>query len=205
MARIVDRDAKRQQILEAASACFARNGYDATSMDEVARAAGVSKGSLYDYFKNKEDLFFGVFEWFQQLVMETSMSRLGEHKEVRTRILAFADASVGALMDHIELYPVTLEVWAAAAKSGTRERFSAAMKNLYVLYRAEVTQLLRDAQAQGEIRTDTDIEAAAGMLVGAIDGLGLQYWLTKDFDPRAWSRAFINSLFDGIAAKERST
>lgn len=205
MARIVDRDAKRQTILEAAAACFAKEGYDATSMEEVASAAGISKGSLYDYFRNKEDLFFGVFEWFQQLVMQTSMERMGGHDGAWDRILTFADASIGALTEHVELYPVSLEVWAAAAKPGTRKRFSAAMKNLYSQYRAELAHLLREAQAQGEVRQDVDIEATAGVLIGAVDNLALHYWLDKSFDPQAWCRSFLNSLFDGIGTQERRT
>lgn len=202
MARPVDRDAKRLQILEAAAARFAQSGYEATSMDDLAAAAGVSKGSLYDYFENKEDLFYGVFEWFLQVLMTASMERMREEKTARGRLLAFADASVGALVDHIELYPVTLEVWAAAAKAGTRERFSKAMRELYVLYRAEVTQIIAAAQQNGEIKKDVDIAAVGGLLVGAIDGLFLQYWLDPSFDARRWVENFINALFDGIAAKK---
>ncbi|NIJ40681.1 AcrR family transcriptional regulator [Parvibaculum indicum] len=203
MARIVDRDAKRQKILEAASACFAREGYDSTSMEAVAAAAGISKGSLYDYFKNKEDLFFGVFEWFQQLIMVSAMERMGDYKDARERIMAFADASIGALLEHLALYPVSLEVWAAAAKPATRDRFSDAMKNLYASYRAELAGLIREAQAEGAIRQDIDVEATAGMLIGAVDNLALHYWLDRSFDPQAWCRAFLGSLFDGIGTDTR--
>jgi AcrR family transcriptional regulator len=48
---------KRQQILDGARKLFHSEGYDATSMDDIARAAGVSKGTLYVYFANKEVLF----------------------------------------------------------------------------------------------------------------------------------------------------
>lgn len=203
MARIVDRDAKRQKILEAASACFAKEGYDATSMEAVAAAAGISKGSLYDYFRNKEDLFFGVFEWFQQLIMASALERMGEYQDARERIMAFADASIGAMLEHLELYPVSLEVWAAAAKPGTRARFSGAMKDLYASYRAELARLIHEAQAEGAIRDGIDVEATAGMLIGAVDNLALHYWLDRSFDPQAWCRSFLGSLFDGIGTETR--
>ncbi len=131
MARPVDRDAKRLKILEAATARFAEVGYEAASMDGLAAAAGVSKGSLYDYFKNKEDLFYASFEWFEAQVLAASMARMQDGDSARARLINFADASVGALMDNVALYPVMLEVWAAAAKSGTRERFSRRMRMLY--------------------------------------------------------------------------
>ncbi|MBI1366042.1 MAG: TetR family transcriptional regulator [Alphaproteobacteria bacterium] len=202
MARPVDRDAKRRQILEAAAARFAETGYDATSMEDLASAAGVSKGSLYDYFENKEDLFYGVFEWLAQTLMRASMERMREEATARARLAAFADASVSALIDHIDLYPVTLEVWAAAAKAGTRERFSIAMRSLYVAYRAEVTEIIAAAQRNGEVKKDVDADAVSALLVGAIDGLFLQYWLDPNFEARAWVKKFLGALFDGIATSK---
>jgi AcrR family transcriptional regulator len=200
MARIVDRDAKRLKILEAAAARFAQSGYEATSMDDLAIAAEVSKGSLYDYFKNKEDLFYGVFEWSMGRLMTASMERMRGEDGAQRRLAAFAEASIEAFIAEIELYPLTLEVWAAAAKSRTRARFRTAMQGLYTAYRAEVTGLIRAGQQSGEIKEDVDAAAIGAMLVGAIDGLFLQYWIDPSFDPRVWVKSFLSALFDGIAA-----
>ena len=52
--------AKRRQILDGARAVFLSQGFDAASMGEIARAAGVSKGTLYVYFENKEELFEAI-------------------------------------------------------------------------------------------------------------------------------------------------
>ncbi len=54
--------AKRRQILDGARRTFLANGFDAASMNEIAREAGVSKGTLYVYFKNKEELFEAIVE-----------------------------------------------------------------------------------------------------------------------------------------------
>ncbi|MDE2462778.1 MAG: TetR/AcrR family transcriptional regulator [Alphaproteobacteria bacterium] len=200
MARAVDRDAKRLKILEASTRRFAQSGFDATSMDDLALAAGVSKGSLYDYFRNKEDLFYACFEWFEAQLLAASMARLAEQSDAKARLIGFADTSVQALQENIALYPVMLEVWAAAAKSGTRERFSQAMRTLYAQFRAQVSTLVRSAQASGDLKPDVDAEALAGMMIGAVDGLLLQYWLDPSFDPRAWVKSFMNSLFSGIGS-----
>src|SRR5437763_8972093 len=53
---------KRRQILEGARAVFLTQGFDAASMNDIARKAGVSKGTLYVYFKSKEDLFEAITE-----------------------------------------------------------------------------------------------------------------------------------------------
>ena len=57
-----DESAKRRQIVEGARAVFLAQGFDAASMNDIARAAGVSKGTLYVYFKHKEDLFEAIVE-----------------------------------------------------------------------------------------------------------------------------------------------
>lgn len=53
---------KREQILDGALRVFMQMGFDAASMNDITREAGVSKGTLYVYFKNKEDLFFAMIE-----------------------------------------------------------------------------------------------------------------------------------------------
>ena len=57
-----DDSAKRRQIIEGARAVFLSQGFDAASMNDIARAAGVSKGTLYVYFKHKEQLFEAIID-----------------------------------------------------------------------------------------------------------------------------------------------
>jgi AcrR family transcriptional regulator len=57
-----DDSAKRRQIIEGARAVFLTQGFDAASMNDIARAAGVSKGTLYVYFKHKEQLFEAIID-----------------------------------------------------------------------------------------------------------------------------------------------
>jgi len=52
----------RERIIESAVECFAKTGFDRTKMDDIASLSDVSKGTLYLYFKSKEDLFYGICE-----------------------------------------------------------------------------------------------------------------------------------------------
>ncbi|AEF95095.1 transcriptional regulator, TetR family [Desulfotomaculum nigrificans CO-1-SRB] len=58
---------RRQQIIDAATRCFALFGYKATTMDQVAKLAEVGKGTIYTFFKNKEELFDQIM---QDLILE---------------------------------------------------------------------------------------------------------------------------------------
>ena len=158
MVRIVDVEAKRSHLLEAAAACFARSGYDGTSMNDVAAAAKVSKGSVYDYFKSKEDLFYGVFAWLQQQLMQSLLAEMGTSASAQERIVRSVDAAVAGLIQYISLYPVSLEVWAAAARTQTRDRFAHAMRQTYTDYRREIVELVRSAQSAGELKANVDAE-----------------------------------------------
>ena len=59
-AEAAEDSAKRRQIIEGARQVFLAQGFDAASMGDIAKAAGVSKGTLYVYFKNKEELFTAI-------------------------------------------------------------------------------------------------------------------------------------------------
>jgi AcrR family transcriptional regulator len=120
----------------------------------------------------------------------------------REQIAHAADAVVAGLVQHIELYPVSLEVWAAAARNGTRERFAEAMRQIYREYRQQFADLIRAAQLGGGIKASADAEGLAAVLTGAVDGLMLQYWLDPSFDPRQMLRDFLSALFEGISCDE---
>jgi len=72
---------KREEILRAGSECFARFGFDKTTLDDIGQVAGLNKASLYYYFKNKEDIFIAV-------VLAETQAFIAD---LKTRALAFPD------------------------------------------------------------------------------------------------------------------
>lgn len=81
---------KREQILEGAKRAFMTYGYDATSMNHITREAGVSKGTLYVYFENKEDLFSALIETSKQKFTATLRDILAEEGEARDLLRKYA-------------------------------------------------------------------------------------------------------------------
>ncbi|MBB4955390.1 AcrR family transcriptional regulator [Agrobacterium vitis] len=75
--------AKRDQILEGARRAFMKYGFDATSMNHITREAGVSKGTIYVYFENKEDLFSALIQTSKQKFTATLRDILAEDGDVR--------------------------------------------------------------------------------------------------------------------------
>jgi AcrR family transcriptional regulator len=91
--RIAGQDpAKRQQILDAAKQRFMEYGFEATSMNEITAAAGVSKGTIYVYFEDKEDLFASLCKRERAALMDFAQSELDASTTVREALTRFGIA-----------------------------------------------------------------------------------------------------------------
>ena len=80
---------KREQILDGAQRVFMRMGFDASSMNDITREAGVSKGTLYVYFKNKEDLFAAIIQRKKSVVYERLKQIVDADKPVAETLFEF--------------------------------------------------------------------------------------------------------------------
>jgi hypothetical protein len=89
------------------------------------------------------------------------------------------------------MFPLTLELWAAARSGSAQERFAVVMENLYREFRTLVTELVQAGKANGEFLADTDEKAVAAWLVGGLDGLMLQYWFDQSLNIQTWSENFL--------------
>ncbi|HWU61038.1 MAG TPA: TetR/AcrR family transcriptional regulator [Ensifer sp.] len=81
--------AKRDQILDGAKKVFAANGYDGSSMNDITKAAGVSKGTIYVYFNNKEELFAGLIQRERERMFDAVSSILVDDKPLEDVLFDF--------------------------------------------------------------------------------------------------------------------
>jgi len=193
---------KRALIIEAAAKVFARRGFSGTLMANIAAEAGIGKGTLYEYFNSKEDLFFAVFEWFVQATeaeAKVSISALGG--SASERLDALSDSLMSSWAQMKDMYSLVMEFWSASASSQMRERFKQAFKNGYSDFRQIVSALIREGIQHGEFRPEVDAESVAAALVGAWDALLLQAWFDEGFDPQATARRFMAVLISGLVVE----
>lgn len=80
---------KREQILDGAKRVFMEQGFDAASMNDITRAAGVSKGTIYVYFENKEDLFAELIQRERYRISESARHALDADVSVREALRSF--------------------------------------------------------------------------------------------------------------------
>jgi AcrR family transcriptional regulator len=191
-----------RQIVDAAAVVFAQKGFFKTIMTDIAVEAGIGKGTLYEYFRSKDDLFFAVFERFMNEASQAAMEcGRSAGKSASRRLRDIGDAVTGSWPEMKPIYSLTLEFWSAAASSRHREGFKSAFKEGYRRYRSLVAEVLREGIDAGEFRADTDAASVAAVLVGAWDALLLQAWFDDRFDPSTAGRAFIDALLQGLCVK----
>src|SRR4029077_8382820 len=88
---------KRDRILQAAVKVFARNGFHATRVSEIAKAAGVADGTIYLYFKSKEELLISLFEDRVERLLAFMREELPKHETAPEKLRLLIEMQLGLL------------------------------------------------------------------------------------------------------------
>jgi TetR/AcrR family fatty acid metabolism transcriptional regulator len=167
---------RQQQILQAAARVFAKRGFEAATIRDVARAAGVAEGSIYLYFKNKQDLLVHLPRLFIQAPVERMRAAAlnadasGPSPEALLRLLA--ENIVNVITHNREL---VLVLFTSMPTMDAETRATYMQEGpLYAMGMLET--YLRDQQAAGMVRADLDPAIAAR----AFPGMLMLYLLTQE-------------------------
>lgn len=194
--------AKYSQILDSARVLFLDQGFDATSMDAIARDAGVSKATLYVHFDDKDDLLLAlVNEECKRFGPKTLWRDHGGKIDLRTELHAIASTFLEAFLDRRGLAVHRLVMSCASRHPRVAEVF---MKSGPERCDAEVAAFLRAAQAQGLVDVP-DVGMAATQFLSLIQGKEILKWALSMKTPSpAHHRALIeNGINVFLAAYER--
>jgi AcrR family transcriptional regulator len=122
---------RKEQIIQAATTAFAKSGFSKTRMDDIAKESGLSKGSLYLYFKSKDEIFGGILDSFFQREFDL-IAKLSENKDMPPREImrSLTDVIVDDLEKMKFAMPIFFEFWSMSfRKKSVRAIFQAYMRN----------------------------------------------------------------------------
>ncbi|MBM7789872.1 TetR/AcrR family transcriptional regulator [Tenggerimyces flavus] len=193
--RRVDAEARRTEILAAAVRTFARKGYAATRIEDVAAEAGIGKGSVYLYFDSRESLLHSAFQAMttaSQGVLDAAREGAGTPLE---RLAGLIRDVLGMIASDPDLSVVLLDFWAAGRLGDAPQPID--MAQLYVDYRAVIVALLREAATEGTVREDVG-EQEAMVLVGAIEGCMLQWVMDPRISLPGLAEPIVAVCIDGL-------
>ncbi len=188
---------KRTAILDAATRVFARRGFFNAQVADVAREAGVAAGTVYLYFRSKDDLLTSIFEKSMTRALEEADRALAGVTDPVERLRRLARVHLGGLGSRRDL----AIVFQVELRQSTKfmERFSAAQLRTYLDH---LRDAVRAAQEAGVFRTDLNATLAAKAIFGALDEM-VTNWVLSNRDHRLVDDAdpVIDLLVNGMKAQ----
>jgi TetR/AcrR family transcriptional regulator len=156
---------KQERVLDAALAEFADQGYHQASLNRLVARAGIAKGSLYQYFPNKEGLFRHIFQLALKLVRQTlvEVKETTAHENLFKRLEKSLQAGVRFLKTHPRIYSLYLKIQ-FDRQTPFRQEFLAAVRRHAGEYFGSLISRARD---RGELRPGIS-EPAARFLLDAV-------------------------------------
>ncbi len=153
-------------------------GYSATKMADIASEAGIGKGTVYEYFRSKEEIFFTLYERlrkeFHGRVFKEDTALPPDEK-----IKRFLLNALSALQQWKDMSRVLLDFW-AEHRAGTGPDFR--FEELYTVARQRLASIIREGIRKGVFRK-VNAHYTASLLIGIVDGLMLQWVFSPERFP----------------------
>lgn len=182
---------RRVEILRAAAACFHRRGYHGASVEEIAKALQMTKGNLYYYFEDKEEILFFCHDYSLDLLLELLRRVREEAEGPEERVRRLVEAFVHMILDELSGTALTLDFEALSPPRlrkviRKRDQFDRGLR-----------EFLREGMTQGAFAPG-DPKLLSFAILGATN------WITRWFDPKGpatsdeIARVFANYLVNGL-------
>lgn len=188
---------KRDAILRAAIDVFAERGFFNAQVADVARVAGVAAGTVYLYFRSKDDLLVSIFERTMRDGLNAGRVAVADVRDPRERLRRLARGHL-ARLGHDRNLAVVFQV---ELRQSTKfmERFSSTLLRDYL---GLIREAIADGQREGLFRSDLNPTIAAKMLFGALDEMATNWILSKRrYSLEADADAVVDLFLNGARAR----
>jgi len=188
---------KRDAILRAATDVFAGSGYFNAQVADVARVAGVAAGTVYLYFRSKDDLLVSIFERSMRDAITEGRAMAGGVRDPRERLRRFAALHLGRLGRDRKL----AVVFQVELRQSTKfmERFSSTLLREYL---GMIRDAIADGQRVGMFRADIKPTVAAKVFFGALDEMATNWILSRRrYSLEADADAVVDLFLNGARAR----
>lgn len=165
---------KHQKIIEAAIAVFAKKGFYNSTVADVAREADVADGTIYLYFKNKDDLLISIFEYSMDIFIQAALKELTKSTDPRDKLKGFVTLHLRLVQknqDLAQVIQIELRQSSKFIKEYANEKFFS--------YLDIVQGIVEEGQKAGQFKQNLDPVILKRAIFGAIDEMALEWVLMK--------------------------
>ena len=186
--------ARRQQILDAAFACFSRNGFHQTTMQHICGEAELSPGAVYRYFDSKEAIIEASCLAGQQRTADAfeAAAQQGETLEVLDELVNVFYGAMDEVYSHQDLCH-RVQLWGEALRNVRVHEVITRIRGVPI---DGLERVVHRAQSLGEINPDLPARSVARLLMATYDGLVLQKAIHPDLDVEGYMAA-LKALYSG--------
>jgi TetR/AcrR family transcriptional regulator, fatty acid metabolism regulator protein len=191
---------KHQSILESAIRVFARQGFFQSTISQIAREAGVADGTIYLYFKNKEDILIQIFSFKTAQVFKKFQKEVDKAGNS-------LDKLKNLVSRHLEEFQRDRDM-AVLYQVETRRQsrlFEPHIKKMSEMYMDIVSEIVEQGQQEGTIRRDLYVSLVKRFILGGVDEV-INTWLhsKKKYDLTSMADPLVELFINGIGAKAES-
>jgi AcrR family transcriptional regulator len=165
-------DARRRQILDAARRCFIRNGFHATSMQDLLAEAELSVGAVYRYFKGKDDIIAAIAaEALAEVATSFDTHDADEPPQLDNIVDLVLQVEKPPLAGSLESARLLVQIWSEALRS---PGLAAQLTDVMAATRGVLGGLVAQHQKRGLLPDDVPAEQVAAVLIAFVDGFMVQ-------------------------------
>jgi len=192
-------DEKYRKIIAAATKIFSQKGFFKAKVSEIAREAGIADGTVYIYFKHKDDILISLFEEKMQEVLDNMKGQIDQETDPLKKIERFALVHLQLIEDHkdiAEIIQVELRQSSMFMKNYHNTKF--------LEYLNIISSIIQEGKEKGVIREDVMPGIAKRAFFGALDEMSRFWVLSKKpkYDIQTASRQITNFFIHGIRKHE---
>jgi TetR/AcrR family fatty acid metabolism transcriptional regulator len=186
---------KRDRILRAAVKIFSRKGFFNSKVSEIARAASVADGTIYLYFRNKDDLLISLFEEKMGEVVADVRRRIAVGGNALEKLKIF----IGNHMDLLERESGLVEVIQVELRQSSKFLKDYTPVKFFE-YLEIISDILEEGKREGLLRPDLNVSIARRAIFGALDELSLTYILSRKpkYHPTVTAAELCRLLLEGL-------
>lgn len=189
---------KYHQIIDAAVEVIAENGYHASQVAKIAKKANVADGTIYLYFKNKEDILISVFKEKMGKFIEATVKAIGTKKTASEKLLTLIEMHFRQLSESPHL-AIVAQLELRQSKQELRYEINKVLK----AYLNVIDSIIAQGMEEKEIRTEVNPKLIRQMIFGTIDET-VTTWVMKSqrYDLIAQAKEVHTLLTKGIFTHE---
>ncbi|MER1999346.1 MAG: TetR/AcrR family transcriptional regulator [Lysinibacillus sp.] len=166
---------KYKQIIDAAVIAIAENGYHQAQVSKIAKQAGVADGTIYLYFKNKEDILISVFEEKMSLFVNNLRDIIKEDQSAKQKLEKMIENHFAVLAKDRHLATVT-QLELRQSNKEIRLKINAVLKEYLTL----LDQIILEGKENGEFDAELDLRITRQMIFGTVDEISTT-WVMTDY------------------------